>query len=368
MQNSLSNPQPLLLKMLGGIEDYAILLLDKLGNVASLNKGAEKIKGYSSDEIIGHNFRIFYTDEALKNKVPELLLEKALLKGKAQHRGWRVKKDGKTFWAHVTITTIYDEQNEVIGFCKFTRDLTDKLNAEKALREYARLLEFRNKELEQFVYIASHDLQEPLLTVNNFVGLLKKEYGDQFDENGALYLKYISESTEKMRYLIKGLLDYARLGTPAAKEPVNCNFLVESVKQELSNQIAATGMTIQYDNLPVVYGYAAELKQLFHHLISNSLKFRKKDILPEVQIRATEDDQYWNFDFSDNGIGIEAQYKEKIFSIFQRLHSHEDYEGHGIGLSHCKKIVELHGGEIFVKSVVNQGSTFCFSLKSNIYQ
>lgn len=368
MQNILSNPQPLLLKMLGGVEDYAILILDKLGNISSLNKGAEKIKGYSSKEIIGRNFRIFYTEEALKNGIPDLLLQKALLKGKAQHRGWRVKKDGKMFWAHVTITTIYDEDNEVIGFCKFTRDLTDKLNAEKALREYARLLEFRNKELEQFVYIASHDLQEPLLTVNNFVGLLKKEYGELFDENGTLYLRYISEATVKMKTLIKGLLDYARLGTPAAREQVNCNFLVETAKQELSEQIAATGMTIQFDNLPVVYGYSAELKQLFHHLISNSMKFRKKDILPEVQITATEDDQYWNFDFSDNGIGIETRYKEKIFSIFQRLHSQEDYEGHGIGLSHCKKIVELHGGEIFVKSVLNEGSTFCFSLKKQYHQ
>lgn len=366
MQNNLSNPQPLLLKMLGEIEDYAILFLDRHGNVGSWNKGAEKIKGYSSEEIIGLDFRVFYTEEARKNRIPDLLLEEALLKGKVQHRGWRVRKDGKLFWAHVTITTIYDDDNEVMGFSKFTRDLTDKLNAEKALKEYARLLEFRNKELEQFVYIASHDLQEPLLTVNNFIGLLRKDYGELFDENGELYLKYICESTEKMKYLIKGLLDYARLGAPASRERVNCNFLLETLKMELSEKIAASGMTIEYDNLPEVYGYAAELKQLFHHLISNSLKFRKKDVLPKIQITATEDDQYWNFDFSDNGIGIEAKFKEKIFSIFQRLHSHEDYEGHGIGLSHCKKIVELHGGEIFVKSVLDQGSTFCFSLKNNV--
>lgn len=366
MQNNSSSPQSLLLKMLGEIEDYAILFLDQHGKVGSWNKGAEKIKGYSAEEIKGMDFRNFYTEEARKNRIPDLLLEKATQKKKVQHRGWRVKKDGGLFWAHVTITSIYDEDNKLMGFSKFTRDLTDKLNAEKALKEYARLLEFRNKELEQFVYVASHDLQEPLLTVNNFIGLLKKEYGELFDENGNLYLKYISESTEKMKYLIKGLLDYARLGTPAPRELVNCNLILEELKSELSEEIAASGMVIEYDDLPVVYGYGQALKQLFHHLISNSLKFRKKDVLPKLQITAVEDEQYWNFDFRDNGIGIEGKFKEKIFSIFQRLHSHEDYEGYGIGLSHCKKIVELHGGEIFVKSVLDQGSTFCFSLKNNI--
>ncbi|MBB2147301.1 PAS domain S-box protein [Pedobacter sp. LMG 31462] len=351
--------------MLGEIEDYAILFLDQHGHVGSWNKGAEIIKGYTAEEITGMDFRLFYTEEARTNMIPDLLLEEAILNGKAQHRGWRVKKDGALFWAHVTITTVYDEEHKVIGFSKFTRDLTDKLNAEKELKEYARVLEFRNKELEQFVYIASHDLQEPLLTVKNFVGLLRKEYGELFDENGALYLSYIEESTEKMKYLIKDVLDYARLGTHEAKELVDCNVLMASVQQEFSNELAELDVEIDFDNLPRVPAYELALKQLFQHLLSNAVKFRKKEGRLKIRVSATYEDRHWHFQFSDNGIGIEEKYKHKIFLIFQRLNSQEDYVGHGIGLSHCKKIAELHGGEIFVNSALNEGSTFCFSLKND---
>ncbi|MCX2452221.1 ATP-binding protein [Pedobacter sp. PLR] len=365
MSNNLSQPQPLLLKMLGEIEDYAILFLDQYGCVGSWNKGAEKIKGYTAEEIVGLDFRLFYTEEARANKIPDQLLEEAILNGKAHHRGWRVRKDGGQFWAHVTITTVYDDENEVIGFSKFTRDLTDKLNAEKALKEYARVLEFRNKELEQFVYIASHDLQEPLLTVKNFVGLLKKEYGALFDENGTLYLNYIAESAEKMKHLIKGVLDYARLGTHEPKDLVDCNELMAGLQESFSNEIEGPGLEIGYDNLPRVPAYELALKQLFQHLFSNAVKFRKKEEVLKIQVTAHYEDCHWHFQFKDNGIGIEERYKHKIFLIFQRLNSQEDYVGHGIGLSHCKKIVELHGGEIYVKSALNEGSTFCFSLKND---
>ncbi|MBC8988369.1 PAS domain S-box protein [Pedobacter sp. N36a] len=358
--------------MLGEIEDYAILFLDQHGFVRSWNKGSELIKGYTAEEMLGMDFRSFYTEEAQANKIPDHLLEEAVLNGKAHHRGWRIKKNGEQFWAHVTITAVYDEENEVIGFSKFTRDLTDKLNAEKALKEYARVLEFRNKELEQFVYIASHDLQEPLLTVKNFVGLLKKEYGEQFDENGSLYLDYIAESTEKMKHLIKGVLDYARLGTHEAKELVDCNDLMATLQEEFSEEIGALrlevdceNLEVSYDNLPRVPAYEKALKQLFRRLFSNALKFRKKEGILKIQVTAAYEDQHWNFEFKDNGIGIEERYKDKIFLIFQRLNSKEAYPGHGIGLSHCKKIVELHGGEIFVKSALNEGSTFCFSLKND---
>ncbi|WP_316838366.1 sensor histidine kinase [Pedobacter gandavensis] len=365
MQNNLSQPQPLLLKMLGEIEDYAIIFLDQHGYVGSWNKGAEKIKGYNAEDILGMDFRLFYTEEARINKIPDQLLEEAILNGKAQHRGWRLRKDGEQFWAHVTITAVYDDNNEVIGFSKFTRDLTDKLNAEKALKEYARVLEFRNKELEQFVYIASHDLQEPLLTVKNFLGLLRKEYGESFDENGLLYLDYISDSAEKMKHLIKGVLDYARLGTHEPKELVDCNELMDELQQEFSDEVDGLNVALNYENLPRVPGYEPALKQLFQHLFSNALKFRKKEGELKIEISATYEDRQWHFQFKDNGIGIEEKYKHKIFLIFQRLNSQEDYKGHGIGLSHCKKIVELHGGEIFVNSALNEGSTFCFSLKND---
>ncbi|WP_316811747.1 sensor histidine kinase [Pedobacter heparinus] len=349
--------------MLEVIDDYAILFLDRYGNVENWNKEAEKIKGYKADEIIGHNFSVFYSEESRRNKIPELLIEEARLKGRSQHEGWRVRKGGELFWGFVTISAIYDDNNVVVGYSKFVRDLTAKRHFEKTTEEYARELEIKNKELEQFVYIASHDLQEPLLTVKNFVELFKDEYKEVFDENAKLYLQFIDRSTERMRNLIKGLLDYARLGGQQAKTLVDCNALMDSLQHDLFSSIFASGAKIHYQDLPIVYGYEMALRQLFQNLLSNALKFKKPDVDPEIQISVVGQDKFWHFEFKDNGIGIEERYNEKVFIMFQRLHNVADYEGYGIGLSHCKKIVELHGGQISVKSVVGEGSTFCFSFR-----
>jgi PAS domain S-box-containing protein len=348
--------------MLEVIDDYAILFLDKHGNVENWNKEAEKIKGYKTDEIIGHNFSVFYSEADRRNKLPELLIEEARLKGRAQHEGWRVRKGGELFWSFVTLSAIYDDTNTVVGFSKFVRDLTARRHSEKTTEEYARELELKNKELEQFVYIASHDLQEPLLTVKNFVELFKDEYKDVFDENAMLYLQFIDRSTERMRNLIKGLLDYSRLGGQQIKTLVDCNALMDSLQNDLFTSIATVGAKIHYEDLPIVYGYETALRQLFQNLLSNSLKFKHPDAAPEIEISIVGHDKFWHFEFKDNGIGIDERYKEKVFVMFQRLHNVADYEGYGIGLSHCKKIVELHGGQISVESIIGKGSAFCFTL------
>jgi PAS domain S-box-containing protein len=352
-----------LLRMLEVIDDYAILFLDRHGNVENWNKEAEKIKGYTADEIIGHNINVFYSEESRRNKLPELLIEEARLRGRAQHEGWRVRKGGELFWAFVTISAIYGDQSEVVGYSKFIRDLTAKRQMEKTTEEYARELEIKNKELEQFVYIASHDLQEPLLTVKNFVELFKDEYKDVFDDNARLYLQFIDRSTERMRNLIKGLLDYARLGGHQAKTLVDCNLLMDSLQNDLFSSITAAEATITYKDLPIVYGFETALRQLFQNLLSNSLKFKMPGVPPQIDISVAAHDNFWHFEFKDNGIGIEPCYKEKVFVMFQRLHNVADYEGYGIGLSHCKKIVELHGGKISVESVLNEGSSFNFTLR-----
>jgi PAS domain S-box-containing protein len=352
-----------LLRMLEVIDDYAIFLLDKQGNIENWNKEAEKIKGYKAEEIIGHNISIFYSEEARRNKLPELLVQEAMLKGRSQHEGWRLRKGGELFWAFVTLSAIYDDNNNVVGFSKFVRDLTAKRHLEKTAEEYARELEIKNRELEQFVYIASHDLQEPLLTVKNFIELFKDEYKDVFDDNAKLYLEFIDRSTERMRNLIKGLLDYARLGGQQSKILVNCNTLMDSLQNDLFSSINASGAEIHYQNLPIVYGFETALRQLFQNLLSNSLKFKKPGVVPRIEISVTNSESYWHFEFKDNGIGIEERYQEKVFVMFQRLHNVTDYEGYGIGLSHCKKIVELHGGKISVESVVDEGSTFKFTLR-----
>lgn len=350
-----------LLNMLDEIEDYAILFLDKEGNIVDWNKGAENIKGYSSAEVIGRNFRIFYTEEDLLNGKPESLLQAAIKLGKASDEGWRVKKDGHRFWGSILIKAMYDENKNVLGFSKVTRDLTEKMRKDRAIRNYARELAAYNKQLEQFVYIASHDLQEPLLTVTNFIDLLEEEYSGNLDKDGLLYLSYISQSAERMKDLIKGLLDYSRIGVSRIST-VDCEILVEQVKNDLHSSIQKSGANIYFHNLPVVNGNETQIRQLFQNLISNAIKFRKPGSIPEIEISAERQEQGWKFLVRDNGIGIDERYKEKIFVIFQRLNHRSEYEGNGIGLAHCKKIVELHDGEIYVESILQQGSTFCFTL------
>ncbi|EDM34253.1 histidine kinase sensor protein [Pedobacter sp. BAL39] len=349
--------------MVGEMEDCALFFLDVQGNVGSWNKGAEMIKGYTAAEVIGTSFRRFYTAEGIARGLPDQMIEEARRNGTARQSGWRVKKDGNLFWAQVTLSAMHDEEGKLIGFSKFTRDMTEKMSIEKALNEYARELEFKNKELEQFVYIASHDLQEPLLTVRNFVDLLKDEYGSVFDENAELYLTFINQSTERMRNLIKGLLDYSRLGGNQPKKQIDLNAIIDGVRHDLYTQIESSGARIFCQELPLIRGHETAIRQLFQNLLSNSLKFRKVGVPPEIHISAQQDGEFWKFEVRDNGIGIEERFTEKIFAIFQRLHSHSEYEGHGIGLSHCKKIVEMHSGEIYVKSLIGEGSCFYFTIK-----
>jgi PAS domain S-box-containing protein len=350
-------------KMIEEIEDYAILLLDENGNIENWNKGAEKIKDYKADEIVGKNFRLFYTEEDRENGKPESLIETAKKEGKAISEGWRVRKDRSMFWGSIVITAIHDTQGNIIGFTKVTRDLTDKMLAAEAIQQHLTELQLKNKELEQFVYIASHDLQEPLLTVSSFVELLKEEYGNLFDEEGKLYMGYINEATGRMRNLIKDLLDYSDIGREKGIEQVNVNELLTNIVSDLDQRFAITGAQISFSNMPTTTAYATELRQLFQNLITNALKFYRKGVPPVIEISAEPLKKGWKFHVKDNGIGIEPQHNEKIFLIFQRLHNRDAFSGNGIGLANCKKIAVMHNGDISVDSVSGEGSVFSFTIE-----
>lgn len=351
-----------LLKLVEEIEGYAILTLDRKGNIETWNKGAEKIKGYRAEEIIGQHFSVFYTDVDLLIGLPEKLLAEASLKGTAYNESWRVRKDKTTFWGSVTITALHDDDGNITGFAKVTRDLTERMLAETAIRRHAEDLEIRNKEIEQFVYIASHDLQEPLFTVNSFVEFFQTEYQHLFDENAKAYLNFIVQATDRMKNLIKNLLDYSHLGSEKILANIDCNQLLNTLTADLANQIKKSGAKVFYKDLPVIKGYPTELSQLFQNLISNAIKFRDKRELPEIEISAIKDPASWCFKIKDNGIGVDPRFREKIFLIFQRLHGRNEYEGNGIGLAHCKKIVELHGGKISVEPNDGKGSSFVFTI------
>ncbi|MDB5276323.1 MAG: response regulator [Ferruginibacter sp.] len=223
-------------------------------------------------------------------------------------------------------------------------------------------LTMKNKELEQFAYVASHDLQEPLRTTTGFVNLLQQQYKGKIDERADKYLSFLSEASNRMRVLIADLLDFSRIGEKREFERINCNEILKTVKQDIMAAVTETNAVIEADTLPVINGHAFEMQILFQNLILNAIKFRKKNMVPHITISVSKAQKYWQFAFRDNGIGIEAQYTERIFDIFQRLHTRAEYEGSGIGLSHCKKIVELHYGKIWVESIPGEGSTFYFTI------
>lgn len=223
-------------------------------------------------------------------------------------------------------------------------------------------LERKNKDLEQFTHIAAHDLQEPLISISNFSDLLLHRYGDQLDERGQKYLNTIINSSTRMRELVRSLMTYNDIGIEQKKTIVNCNALVMDVQNDLADSIERTHTTFTVEELPTISGFETELRLLFQNLISNAVKFRKKETSPIIHISSIKKNNQWEFIVRDNGIGILKENEEKIFLIFQRVHNKKEYEGTGIGLAHCKKIIDHHNGKIWVDGVPDIGSTFHFTL------
>ncbi|MCM4151094.1 sensor histidine kinase [Arenibacter sp. N53] len=224
----------------------------------------------------------------------------------------------------------------------------------------------KNKELEQFVYIASHDLQEPLRTVNSFTDLLEKDYKDKLDETAAIYINFISQASHRMSLLVKGLLDYSRIGGNKELTKVKCNEMLDALKDDLSTLISTENATLEVGILPELGVYKIEFRLLFQNLINNAIKFHKPGIPPIVKITAAEEKDFWKFKISDNGIGIKENQKDKIFGMFQRLNTQKEFAGTGIGLAHCVKIIEMHGGTITVESEFGRGSTFCITISKKL--
>lgn len=359
------NPQPtilnaetngaVLLRMIDEIQDYAIILLDINGNIQNWNAGAARIKGYTEQEILGKNFELFYVPEERAVK-PRQLLKTAAAVGRAADEGWRQRKDGSRFWSRITITAVHNANGEVIGYGKVTHDLTDFKKAQQA-----RLLEIRNQELSEFNYIASHDLQEPLRTVINYVQLIKEDYYNTLTTDVATYLGVIENSAERMSKLIQALLQYSQLGQKSTTVVTDLNLLVKAVLEDIGSLLSATGAQISVEPLPVLKVYSVELRQLFQNLLVNAVKFNRPGVAPQIKITAVPLNGHWLLAVHDNGIGIEQKHYTRIFHVFQRL-GPQPQQGYGIGLANCKKIAELHGGQIWVESEPGAGSVFYFTL------
>ncbi len=471
--------------LIDAVVEYAIIMLDPGGHVVSWNQGAQRIKGYAAEEIIGHHFACFYLPEAVADGVPQRMLARAQTHGRVQEESWRVRKDGSRFWADVVITALKDNTGHLEGYLKITRDLTDRMRQEQRLRatvesapiamvmvnpsgrtvlankEAERVFgytstellnnplemlvpsRFRaghaslrsgffstpkarpmragrdlygmrkdgsefpveiglnpvatdegtcvlavivdiserkrlesaqqqlndallksNLELQQFAYIASHDLQAPLRGITGITQLLSKHYAGQLDAEAELLFKHITEGVTRMQTLIDDLLTYARVESRSRPfEACRLNEIFDDVVNLLEASIHDSHAEVTHDDLPVVAGDKPQLVQLLQNLLGNAIKYHT-DRPPRVHVAALRSHDQWDISVRDNGIGIHSKHYERIFEIFRRLHTTQAYPGTGIGLAVCRRIVTRHGGRLWVESEPGVGSTFHFTIKA----
>lgn len=287
---------------------------------------------------------------------------------------WR-RKDGQYRWLLGRAVPVKDKNGRITLWVGTGTDIHDQKLLSQALEQKVGMrtkeltqaneeLARSNRDLEQFAYVASHDLKEPLRMISSYTQLLDKKLTGSLDKDAEEYMDFVLEGSQRMSSLINDLLDYSRVGrSNDVKEVVNINEILAKVLSNLQAQITETNAFVTYDSMPVIHGVFSQLLQLFQNLIANALKFHKEDENPAVSIACEEKSDEYLFSIKDNGVGIPNEYKERVFVIFQRLHNREKYSGTGIGLAICKKIVEFHGGQIWFESEVDRGTTFYFTLK-----
>jgi PAS domain S-box-containing protein len=336
--------------------------LDSQGRILEINDKLCDILGYSREEALQLSLANITHPEDLANEQAELgrLLAGEINNYMVEKRC--LQKNGSIIWVRVTSSLPSTADRPAEWWISVVEDITRRKQAEAALRQMTEELARSNKDLEQFAYIASHDLQEPLRAVAGFMGILKKQYKDKLDADALDYIDQAVEGAERMKALINDLLTYSRVGTRGeALKLISMKTAFDAAINNLQMAIGESKAVVTHDSLPNVIADALQMTQLLQNLISNAIKFNGKG-LPEIHIMVRHEDQYWVFGVRDNGIGIESQYFERIFLIFQRLHTRNQYSGTGIGLALCKKIIERHNGKIWVESAPGSGSTFYFTI------
>lgn len=276
-------------------------------------------------------------------------------------------KQGEYRWFLGTGQAIWDNAGNPIRMIGSIVDIHDKKVADSLIESQNEQLNVKNKELEQFTYIASHDLQEPIRTMIGLLDLFVDQHSDKLDDDAKQYIGMMKGSSQRAQELVVDLMDYTQLGQKKVKAKTDLDTTVQAVVTDLHLLMQEHDAEVTWDKLPSIVGYETELRLLFQNLISNAIKFRKQDVSPKVHISCQDEKEVGKllFKVTDNGIGIEDKFLERIFVIFKRLHDRTEFEGTGIGLAHCKKIVELHGGKIWAESEVGKGSTFYFMLDKN---
>ena len=342
--------------------DDAIITKTPDGIVTSWNGGAERLFGYSAAEMLGKSVDVLIPPEQHDE---ERSIASRIRRGEpvAHYESRRRAKGGRIIDVSLRISPLRNAQGEVVGASKIARDITERTRAERELARRAEALARSNEELEQFAYVASHDLQEPLRTVASYTQLVELRQKEQDDPRLAEYVDFITGGVRQMQGLIEDLLAYSRVNHRGhVSEPVDFNAVMKTVLDGLAGAIADSRGQVTFDRLPAVSGHRAQLAQLLQNLVGNALKYHG-EAPPRVHVSAHRDAGGWQISVADDGIGIDPAHFEKIFVIFQRLHTRERYGGSGIGLALCRKIVNLHGGRLWVESAgPGRGSTFHFVL------
>jgi len=336
--------------------DYAMFMLDPQGIVTSWNAGVERLLGYSEQEWVGQHASIIFTPEEKAVEVCEAEMQKASETGSATDIRWHRHKDGSEFFANGFMNALRDDHGQLIGYAKILTDETARKQLQDSLTE-------SNTALEQFAYVASHDLQEPLRTMGLYSELLTQKYQGKLDADADRYLKFIIGASGRMSALIRDLLAYARLTTENERpSSIALDEDLEAALTHLEQAIEESGGTVTHDPMPTVQADRGQMVRLFQNLVANAVKYRKPDEPPKVHIGAEQQGNEWVISIRDNGIGFDPKYATTIFGPFKRLHTEQEYPGTGVGLAICRRIVQGMGGRIWAESQPGEGATFFFTL------
>jgi PAS domain S-box-containing protein len=331
------------------------------GTMTFVNEALCRYVGKNRDELIGRSFMPFIPEkdrEEVKKNIDSINWENPA----QTHEHPVILPTGEIRWQQWTNRALFDDKRNIVEFQAVGRDITERKKAEEDLKHLADELKRSNNDLQQFAYIAAHDLQAPLLIVDGYMRLITGRCRDKLDEKGNEFIEGAIAAVKGMRDLIRDLLEYSKVGsTDLHMESVNCSSVLNKAISSLQPAIEETTAVVTHDKLPTLVVDPSQVRRLFQNLVGNALKYRGKET-PIIHISAQRMEKEWVFSVRDNGIGIAPEQTERIFKIFQRLHGKGEYPGTGIGLAICKKIIERHGGRIWVESELGKGSTFFFTL------
>jgi len=338
------------------LRNYAMFMLDPDGIVTSWNAGVEHLLGYSEAEWIGQHACVIFTPSEKAVEVCESEMQLAREQGCATDIRWHRHKNGTEFFANGFMNALHDEQGSVIGYAKIMSDETVRKQLQDSLTE-------SNTALEQFAYVASHDLQEPLRTMRSYAELLTSKYQGKLDADADQFLGFIVSAAARMSSLIHDLLAYARL-TTEEERPVSVALDedLEAALTHLDGAIKESGASVTHDPMPTLPVDRGQMVRLFQNLIGNAVKYRKADEPVHVHLSAELTGAEWVISIRDNGIGFDPKYASAIFQPFKRLHKAEEFPGTGVGLAICRRIVQAQRGRIWAESKLGEGTTFFFTL------